>query len=120
MPGIGEKTATSLIVTYKNIENAYAHIDEVRPPRAQNALREHYDMAQMSKTLATIDVHAGIDFKLEQAVLGDLYTKEAYLYMKRLEFKNILSRFEVDMPENKAQQYFKIVTSPQDAEDFFA
>lgn len=120
VPGIGEKTATSLIVTYKTIENAYAHIDEVRPPRAQNALREHYDMAQMSKTLATIDVHAEIDFKLEQAVLGDLYTKEAYLYMKRLEFKNILSRFEVDMPENKAQQYFKTVTSPQEAEDFFA
>ena len=120
VPGIGEKTATNLIVTYKSIENAYAHIDEIKPPRAQNALREHYDMAQMSKTLAAIDVHAKIEFSLDQALLGNLYTEEAYLYMKRLEFKNILSRFEVDIPENKAQQNFRTAASKQEAEAFFA
>ena len=54
VPSIGEKTATSLITAYGSIENAYANIDEVKPPRAQKALREHYDMAQMSKELATI------------------------------------------------------------------
>lgn len=93
VPGIGEKTATNLIVAYQSIENAYAHIDEIKPARAQNALREHYDMAQMSKTLATIKTDCALDFTLEDAKLGHLYTKEALQYMKRLEFKSMLSRF---------------------------
>ena len=54
VPSIGEKTATSLIAAYGSIENAYAHLEEIKPPRAQKALGEHYDMAQMSKELAAI------------------------------------------------------------------
>ena len=42
VPSIGEKTATALIGQFGSIENAFAHIDEVKPPRAQKALREHY------------------------------------------------------------------------------
>ena len=120
VPGIGEKTATNLIVAYESIENAYAHIDEIRPPRAQNALREYYDMAQMSKQLATIDVHADIVYSLEDAALGNLYTQDAYVYFKRLEFKNMLSRFEVDAPKNQAEQYFTSIQDLEGAERFFA
>ena len=38
VPSIGEKTATNLIVAYGSIENAYAHLSEIKPPRAQKAL----------------------------------------------------------------------------------
>ena len=120
VPSIGEKTATNLIVAYHSIENAYAHIDEIKPPRAQNALREHYDMAQMSKILATINVQAEIDYNLEDAALGNLYTPEAYVYFKRLEFKNMLSRFEVDTPTNQVESYFKTISMLDEAESYFA
>lgn len=120
VPSIGEKTATNLIVAYHSIENAYAHIDEIKPPRAQNALREHYDLAQMSKVLATINVNAEIDYQLEDAALGNLYTPEAYVYFKRLEFKNMLSRFEVDAPTNSVEEYFKTITMLDDAESYFS
>ena len=42
VPGIGEKTATNLIVAYKSIENAYAHLEEITPKRAKTNLEEHY------------------------------------------------------------------------------
>lgn len=32
VPSIGEKTATSIIAQYKSIENAYAHLEEIKPP----------------------------------------------------------------------------------------
>ena len=67
VPGIGEKTATSLIVTYGSIENAYEHVEEIKPPRASTNLKEHYDMAQMSKTLATIETNAKIDYDIKNA-----------------------------------------------------
>lgn len=94
VPSIGEKTATSLIVTYGNIENAYAHLEEIRPPRAKKALTEHYDMAVMSKNLARICLDCPVEFSYEDARIENLYTKEAYQYMKRLGFKSILSRFD--------------------------
>lgn len=110
VPGIGEKTATNLIVRYGSIENAYAHVDEIKPSRAQNALREHYDMAQMSKALATINIDCDYDYDWEKARLGNIYTEEAYQYMKRLEFKNMLSRFQLDAPANdEIEKNFRIV-----------
>ena len=107
VPGIGEKTATNLIVAYKSIENAYAHLEE------------HYDMAQMSKTLATIEVHVPIEFDMEAAKLTDLYTPEAYVYMKRLEFKNMLTRFSDDMSQNDLEKYFHVYHELDEIQNFF-
>lgn len=119
VPGIGEKTATNLIVAYKSIENAYAHLEEITPKRAKTNLEEHYDMAQMSKTLATIEVHAPIEFDLEAAKLTDLYTPEAYVYMKRLEFKNMLTRFSDDMSQNDLEKYFHVYHELDEIQNFF-
>ena len=119
VPGIGEKTATNLIVAYKSIENAYAHLEEITPKRAKTTLEEHYDMAQMSKTLATIEVHAPIEFDMEAAKLTDLYTPEAYVYMKRLEFKNMLTRFSDDMSQNDLEKYFHVYHELDEIQNFF-
>ncbi len=120
VPGIGEKTATALIAAYGSIENAYAHVDELKPPRAQKNLREHYDMAQMSKTLATIEVNAPIDYHLEDAKLGNLFTPEAHAWMKKLEFKQMQSRFPKQEQEAPVQQYFRKITERTEAEQIFA
>ena len=120
VPGIGEKTATALIAAYGSIENAYAHVDELKPPRAQKNLREHYDMAQMSKTLATIEVNAPIDYRLEDAKLGNLFTPEAHAWMKKLEFKQMQSRFPKQEQEAPVQQYFRKITERTEAEQIFA
>ena len=102
VPGIGEKTATALIAQYGSIENCYEHVDEIKPPRASKNLKEYYELAQMSKTLATIEINADIDYDLKSARLeqiSDLYTEDAYLMCKRLEFKNLLGRFQLDAPK---------------------
>lgn len=112
VPGIGEKTATNLITAYQSIENAYAHVDEIRPPRAANNLREHYDMAQLSKTLATIEVNAELPYDVESARIGNLFTPEAYRMCRRLEFKNMLKRFDADAANGAEQIPFETETDP--------
>ena len=123
VPGIGEKTATAIIAQYGSIENAYAHVDEIRPPRASKNLKENYELAQMSKTLATIEIHADIPYELEQAKIdgiASLYTEEAYLLCKRLEFKNLLGRFEVDTKKSRETEQFHKITSSEEAKQFLA
>ena len=119
VPSIGEKTATKIIVEYGSIENAFAHVDELKPPRASKALQEHYDLAQLSKVLATINVNADFVYELEEAKLGNLYTEDAYVWFQKLQFRNLLSRFEVAAPASKIEDAFKKIVKKSEAEKIF-
>ena len=119
VPSIGEKTATKIITQYHSIEEAHEHVDELKPPRASKALSEHWDLAVLSKKLATINVKADFPYELFEAKLGNLYTEEAYIFFQKLEFKNLLSRFDVSAPANKVEDGFKIITSKSEAEKVF-
>lgn len=119
VPSIGEKTATKIITQYHSIEEAHEHVDELKPPRASKALSEHWDLAVLSKELATINVKADFPYELSEAKLGNLYTEEAYIFFQKLEFKNHLSRFDVSAPANKVEDGFKIITSKSEAEKVF-
>lgn len=122
VPGIGEKTATKIISQYGSIENAYAHIDEMPKTKMRESLRENYEQAQFSKKLVTIDTQAEIPYDLAGAKLGSLYTSEAYLLCKRLEFKNMLSRFQgqAETRQGHAADCFLQVERIQESEKVFA
>ena len=115
VPNIGEKTATKIIVEYGSIENAYAHAAEIKPPKASKNLVEFWEQAKLSKVLATIELNAEFDYDMNEAKLGNLYTQEAYVYFQRLQFKNLLSRFDVQT-ENALEDHFKIITAEKEAE----
>lgn len=119
VPGIGEKTATKLITEYQTIENVYAHADEVKPPRASKNIREFWDQACMSKTLATINTHAEIAFDPAHAKYGNPYTPEAYALFQKLQFKNLLGRFDVESTANRIEERFCEVTEKKEIEEIF-
>ncbi|MBQ7247995.1 MAG: DNA polymerase I [Lachnospiraceae bacterium] len=93
VPGVGEKTAIALIGEYGSLENIRDHLDEIKPSRAQNAIREHFDMALMSRTLATIALDAPLDVEAGELRLGDMYTPGAYEIIGRLELKTLMKKF---------------------------
>ena len=76
----------------------------------------------MSKELATICITCPIPFSYEEALIGNLYTPEAFKFMKRMEFKSILNRFDsasMEDKENGPQKSFKEVTDKKEAERIF-
>lgn len=119
IPGVGEKTATKIIVEYGSIENAHEHADELKPNKARESMQNHYDMAQLSKELATINIESPIEFTLSDARIQNLYTQEAFEFFKRLEFKNLLSRFDCDAPVNTVTDAFKQIEELQEIEQVF-
>ncbi len=120
VPSIGEKTATSLILAYGSIENAYAHVEEVKPPRARKNLAEYYSQAVLSKDLATIRLDCPIEFSYEDAKIGDLFTPEAYECIKRLEFKSLLSRFDAGKSQGfSVEEHFWTVEEYGGVEQIF-
>ena len=119
VPNIGEKTATRIIADYGSIEHAYEHASELKPPRAAKNLVEYWEQAKMSKVLETINVEADFPYDLDEAKLGNLYTQEAYAYFQRLQFKNLLSRFEMQS-ENALESVFQVIHTRGEAETVFA
>lgn len=113
--GIGEKGATKLIAEYHSIEEAYAHIDEIKQTRVREALREHYEMAKLSKVLATIRLDCEIPYEFSDAKLTDLFTPEAYTLCRELEFKNMLSRFASGQKDVKEQRIKVFVQTEPEA-----
>ena len=94
VPGIGEKTASKIISTWHSIETAHEHVSELKPKKASENLAAYYEQAQFSKVLATIKTDCVLDFKLEDAAIGQMMNEDSYSIMKRLELKNILKRFD--------------------------
>lgn len=93
VPGIGEKTATKIIVEYKSIENAYAHIEEIRPNKAKENLQTYYEQALLSKELATIKLDCPLEVTLDSMERGEFFNENSYEILKQLELKSILNRF---------------------------
>lgn len=93
VPGVGEKTAVKILAAFPSVEEAIAHVDEVEPKKARESLRENADLARLSKILATIKTDWEPEFSYEAAKYEDIFTEEAYLLCKELEFKSLLSKY---------------------------
>lgn len=115
LPGVGEKTATRLIKEYGSIENAHDHLEEIKPNKAREALREYYDQALMSRELATINTDCPLEYDWEKAKIGDLFNEKARQLFLRLEFKNLLARFFAQSPAPAVEEFFFCVEDMQGA-----
>ncbi len=108
--GIGEKTAYGLIQTYHSLEAVYENLEAVKPERAKKALSGSREQAELSRILAKIDRACPVEFSLEAARIGQLFTQEAYEIMKRLELKSLLKRFEAgSQTRNSVEKEFLLV-----------
>jgi DNA-directed DNA polymerase len=99
VPGMGEKTATWIIQKYKSIEEAYAHAEdpEFKVPRKPNAgkdLKEHYELAKLSKELATINTKVPITLNFSDCKWENYANPESNDLIRKWEFRSLYSRFE--------------------------
>ncbi|MFZ1792199.1 MAG: DNA polymerase I [Anaerolineae bacterium] len=89
--GVGEKTAQTLLQTYGTLDNIYAHLDEVKPARAQSSLRDDKANAYLSKTLVTIktDVPLSIDW---EACKAEVDQTRALALLRELKVESMIKR----------------------------
>ncbi len=119
VPKVGEKTAAELMVCYGSIENIYAHVEEISKKSIRESLIANRELADLSKVLATINTDSPVEFSFEEAVIGDFYTQEAYVLFKKLEFKNLLGRFEKGVSNEAVTAGFGLISSREEADRIF-
>ena len=67
--GIGDKGALALIEKWGTVEEMLAHLDQVEPTRARNALTQHAEDARLSKTLVTLQDDLPVSLDLSALTL---------------------------------------------------
>ena len=92
VPGVGEKTARMLIQKYHDLDNVYAHLDEIEL-RWRNKLEAGKESAYMSQNLARIRVDLPVHIDLEQARPDRYDPAKVEALFNELEFRSLLVRF---------------------------
>ena len=117
VPGVGEKTALSLIQKYGSIENLYDKVEKGEDDlkgKQREKIVENKDLAYLSKTLGTINLEVPIKDSLEDFKVEEWDKKKVLELFKELNFNRYIDRFslrEIDRKEdtkNEEKSLYKI------------
>jgi len=90
VPGIGPKTALSLISEFGNLDNILASIEKIKAKGVREKINKHRDLAIQSRELVTIKTDVALDIPVKNLVFKTPdYEKTKKLFME-LEFKGLL------------------------------
>jgi DNA polymerase-1 len=109
IPGVGEKTALQLIKEFGSLEKVLKNADKVKKKNVQKGLKEHADLARLSKRLVTIDTNVPFKLELSQLKRKDFDLPRLKELFKELEFTKPLQ--EITSLEKKEEVDYQIIKS---------
>ena len=107
VPGIGEKTALSLIQKYGSIDNLYNKIEKDEDDlkgKQREKIKDNKELAELSKTLGTINLEVPIEDTLEQFKVEEWDKEEVLKLFKELNFNRYIERFHLTGEKNDSQE----------------
>lgn len=107
VPGIGEKTASKLLIEYGSMEGLYDNIDSLKKSKMKENLINYKEQAFMSKILATIKLDCVLDVDLSNSTVDNMFNQQVFDEFTRLELKSLLNRFKDNMKTSKTLEYTK-------------
>ncbi len=95
IPGVGEKTAATLINKYGSAEKVLEHLDELTPKLREN-FQKFGDRIPMARRLVTLKTDVDFDFDVEQCRYAGLNLEGLKPHLAELGFNNLLKRIGAD------------------------
>ena len=110
VPGIGEKTALSLIQKYGSIDNLYDKIEKNEDDlkgKQREKVKDNKELAELSKTLGTINLEVPIEDTLEQFKVEEWDKEKVLKLFKELNFNRYIERFHLtgEKEDNQEENY---------------
>ena len=102
VPGVGEKTAITLIKDYKNIEGVYKHIDKLKG-KLKEKMQQNEEQAYLSRTLGTINTKAPIEKKLSDMKIVEWDKQKVVEIFTRLKLNRFIERFGLEKQQVESQ-----------------
>ncbi len=111
VPGVGEKTALSLIQKYGSIENLYDKIEKNEDDlkgKQREKIKDNKELAELSKTLGTINIEVPIEDTLEQFKVEEWDKEKVLKLFKELNFNRYIERFNLSGEKGNEEETYKI------------
>lgn len=108
VPGIGPKTATTLLQEFFTLENIYENLDKIKPAW-RSKLEAGKESAFMSKKIAEIWLDAPVELNLEDADIHNFNYQKVLAKLREFEFNSLVRKIPAEMkqdtniPENPDQ-----------------
>jgi DNA polymerase-1 len=91
VPGVGEKTAITLLQQFGSLDALYEHLDEVKG-KLRDRLAEHRESAFLSRTVGRIVTDLPVTLELEPARTGRYDRRAVAQRFRELEFRSLIDR----------------------------
>jgi DNA polymerase-1 len=104
VPGIGEKTAQTLIKQYGTIDNLLTHAHEISKPKLKQSLIEYADLARLSRELAILHADVPIEINYDDLKLTSPDGPALLALLKELEFTALL-KYVIQEPEQNVDYH---------------
>jgi DNA polymerase-1 len=98
VPGIGEKTAASLIVKYGDLDAVFDHLDDLPPKQRQN-LGEHKERVLLNRTMTWLRRDVELEYAPAELRQGPWDPEAVRTLFNQLEFRSLFSRLPMAMGE---------------------
>ena len=92
VPGVGIKTASSLISEFGNVESLIEKCDTINKDRIKNLISDNLDKIILSKRLVTLNKKIEIETKLEDLELTTLNLEKLLVFTKLMELNTLSKR----------------------------
>jgi DNA polymerase-1 len=93
VPGIGEKTAKSLIREFGSLDNLLGNLDRVKNPRVRERIAANRELLDLSRRLVTLARGLEIELSLDRYAVQEPDEKETVRLFRELEFSSLLPDF---------------------------
>jgi DNA polymerase-1 len=90
--GIGDKTATQLVMRFGSIDNIYKNIAKIDKKVLKEKLIHNYEQAQMSRRLATIVLDVPVDITLDECKYHEVNKLKVKEVLEKYNFKSLIKR----------------------------
>ncbi|MFA5119133.1 MAG: DNA polymerase I [Candidatus Omnitrophota bacterium] len=104
VPGIGEKTALSLVKQFGSLDEVLKRSDEIKSQKIRTAVREYNDRIKLNKELAVLDSGIELDFELDTLKLNNPDYSELFRLFQKLEFKALAEELPVRKTSSPGQE----------------
>jgi DNA polymerase-1 len=101
VPGIGEKTAKTLITEHGSLDVLLEHPDRIKNLRIREALKNNRDMIELSRKLATIECALDVDFNVAAFQIEEPDRPELARLFTELEFSSLAASVASAAPPAK-------------------
>ena len=92
IPGVGEKTALKLLHQFETVEHLVESVEEVSGQKLKEKIKEHKDLALISKNLATIHAEAPVEVTLDETDYNGMDSEKVIAFYKELGFQTLLDK----------------------------